>query len=137
HRRKALITRAMIPRGPEGTGPDWWLLLIAEQSPRAALASGDLELTLPREEHHGRAQETQPAGDLAGGIDPRMLTDHAHLVDPDRRLDRVVERVRGQELLANRRLREGPRAVLLRDLREHARDVPRLEALHRLGKAGL
>src|SRR4030095_1140134 len=52
HRRKALITRAMIPRGPEGTGPDWWLLLIAEQSPRAALASGDLELTLPREEHH-------------------------------------------------------------------------------------
>src|SRR5688572_5653449 len=117
--------------------PARWLLLIAEQPPRAALAPDDLELALPGEEHHGRAQQTQPAGDLAGGVDPRMLTDHAHLVDPDRRLDRVVESVRGQELLANPRLREGPRAVLLRDQREHARGVPRLEALNRLGEPGL
>src|SRR5678816_3930125 len=39
HRRNALITRAMIPRGVAGR----WLLLIPEQPPRAALAPDDLE----------------------------------------------------------------------------------------------
>src|SRR5262245_14763329 len=75
---------------PVGHGKWGALLLIAEQPPAPSLATRHLQLALPCEHRHRAADPTQAAGDLTRRIDPGVLSDDSHLVDPHRGLDLVV-----------------------------------------------
>jgi hypothetical protein len=103
-------------------------LLVAEETPAAVLATGDLELAGPRGDRGRAAEQAQATGDRPRRVDPGEVADHAHGVDPDPRLHLVVEREDGPQLLGDSRLRQRPRPVLVGDVGEHAGLVHRLEA---------
>lgn len=108
------------------------LLLVAEQPPASGFATRHFQFALPSEHRDRAADPAQAPGDVTRRVDPGVIPDDAHLVDPDRGLDLVVHREESPELITKDGLRDRAGPVLLRHVGEDAGLIHGFHAANRI-----